>query len=334
MAKAREGIAMSNSVNIDGVRNKLDQQKRRFDSDQISENDYLESPAWPYNKYPSQLIELLQQSGGYAEYIRNRETTSEAADLKRNGDLNGANQKYMDITRNGTKLDKNHIWPWCKVLMMAKNFDDLKYLVEYLYSYNACYNRLCEKSGYNEVFAAYRQYGTEAPMGYSCDAGYYLRTLCESALATKDEIEWRFAQFGGSDLWSNYKLTDSEFESFKRNFGMPQPKPKPKPATASTTTSGTSTPSSSGGCYVATCVYGAYDCPEVWTLRRYRDGVLAKSIHGRCFIKTYYAISPRVVRVFGSIEGFRIFNKRILDAIVKHLRARGFESTPYNDPSR
>lgn len=23
----------------------------------------------------------------------------------------------------------------------------------------------------------------------------------------------------------------------------------------------------SGGCYVATCVYGSYDCPEVWTLR-------------------------------------------------------------------
>ena len=28
------------------------------------------------------------------------------------------------------------------------------------------------------------------------------------------------------------------------------------------------------GCYVATCVYGSYDCPQVWTLRRYRDDVL------------------------------------------------------------
>ena len=25
------------------------------------------------------------------------------------------------------------------------------------------------------------------------------------------------------------------------------------------------------GCYVATCVYGSYDCPEVWVLRRFRD---------------------------------------------------------------
>ena len=39
----------------------------------------------------------------------------------------------------------------------------------------------------------------------------------------------------------------------------------------------TSTPpaGNSGGCYVATAVYGSYDCPEVWTLRRYRDYTLA-----------------------------------------------------------
>ena len=25
------------------------------------------------------------------------------------------------------------------------------------------------------------------------------------------------------------------------------------------------------GCYIATCVYGSYDCPQVLTLRRFRD---------------------------------------------------------------
>ena len=34
---------------------------------------------------------------------------------------------------------------------------------------------------------------------------------------------------------------------------------------------------SSGGCYVATAVYGSYDCPQVWTLRRYRDDTLAET---------------------------------------------------------
>ena len=47
---------------------------------------------------------------------------------------------------------------------------------------------------------------------------------------------------------------------------------------------------SSGGCYVATCVYGSYDCPQVWTLRRYRDYTLVKTWYGRSFIRTYYTI--------------------------------------------
>lgn len=322
---------MASSVSIDGVRSKMDQQKRKFDNDLIQDGDYLENPAWPYYMYISEKIERLQESGVYAEFTRNAEVTNEATNLKRNGDLVGANQKYMEIERNGTKLTKDHIWPWCKVLMLAKNFDDLKYLIEYLYSFNACYNRLCKKEGYTEVFDAYKQYGTEAPVNYSCDAGYYLRSLCESALASKDEIEWRFAQYGGSDRWSNYKLTDSEFESFKRNFGMPQP--KPKPAASNVSSNSASSSSSSGGCYVATCVYGSYDCPEVWTLRRFRDNVLANHVLGRGFIRSYYAVSPHAVNTFGSMEGFKFFNKRILDSIVTRLQAKGFESTPYDDPS-
>ena len=86
------------------------------------------------------------------------------------------------------------------------------------------------------------------------------------------------------------------------------------------------------GCYVATCVYGSYDCPEVWTLRRYRDEKLAKSTFGRLFIKLYYAVSPKIVRLFGRSKWFiRLFKKR-LDKKVKKLRDDGFESTPYDDP--
>ena len=61
----------------------------------------------------------------------------------------------------------------------------------------------------------------------------------------------------------------------------------------------------SGGCYVATAVYGSYDCPEVWTLRRYRDYTLAETWYGRAFIHTYYAISPSLVKWFGKTEWFR-----------------------------
>ena len=51
-----------------------------------------------------------------------------------------------------------------------------------------------------------------------------------------------------------------------------------------------------GGCYIATAVYGSYDCPEVWVLRRYRDFVLAKSGPGCVFIRFYYALSPVLVK--------------------------------------
>lgn len=84
-------------------------------------------------------------------------------------------------------------------------------------------------------------------------------------------------------------------------------------------------------CYVATCVYGSYDCPQVWTLRRYRDNYLAKSIFGRAFIRTYYAISPTLVKWFGNTNSFKKLWKPILDQMVLRLNEKGIENTPYRD---
>lgn len=88
---------------------------------------------------------------------------------------------------------------------------------------------------------------------------------------------------------------------------------------------------SSGGCYVATAVYGSYDCPQVWTLRRYRDYTLAETWHGRAFIRTYYAISPTLVKWFGHTEWFKKMWQGKLDRMVSKLQANGVESTPYED---
>lgn len=93
----------------------------------------------------------------------------------------------------------------------------------------------------------------------------------------------------------------------------------------------TEPPKSKGGCYVATAVYGSYDCPEVWTLRRYRDDELAKTWYGRAFIHTYYAISPTLVAWFGHTEWFKKMWKGKLDRMVERLQSEGVESTPYND---
>lgn len=86
-----------------------------------------------------------------------------------------------------------------------------------------------------------------------------------------------------------------------------------------------------GGCYVATAVYGSYDCPEVWTLRRYRDYTLAETWLGRLFISLYYAVSPTLVSWFGKTQWFINMWKPKLDKMVKRLNEEGVADTPYQD---
>ena len=93
---------------------------------------------------------------------------------------------------------------------------------------------------------------------------------------------------------------------------------------------------SSDGCYIATAVYGTYDCPELWVLRRFRDYGLRKSIIGTAligtaFVQFYYAVSPRLVRRFRNAERINRVSKSVLDLLVRQLKKRGFEETPYYD---
>lgn len=85
------------------------------------------------------------------------------------------------------------------------------------------------------------------------------------------------------------------------------------------------------GCYIATCVYGSYDCSEVWVLRRFRDYKLAKSWYGRFFIKCYYLISPRLVKLFGNKEWFKKIWRNKLNKMVEKYKLEGYDDSPYND---
>ena len=89
--------------------------------------------------------------------------------------------------------------------------------------------------------------------------------------------------------------------------------------------------SRSGGCYVATAVYGSYDCPQVWTLRRYRDNTLSKTWYGRAFIKAYYATSPALVKWLGDSAWFTNLWKPRLDRMVRALNETGVLDIPYVD---
>ena len=85
------------------------------------------------------------------------------------------------------------------------------------------------------------------------------------------------------------------------------------------------------GCYIATCVYDSYNCPQVWTLRRFRDNTLGATWYGRLFIRTYYAISPILVKWFGKTKWFKKIWKPMLDKMVRKLNSNGVDNTPYDD---
>ncbi len=85
------------------------------------------------------------------------------------------------------------------------------------------------------------------------------------------------------------------------------------------------------GCYIATAIYKSYDCPEVWTLRRFRDNILLENIIGKLFVKIYYFLSPTIVKYFGRTRIFNMLFKTTLDKFVAYLNNNGFKNTQYKD---
>ncbi|MCL2284178.1 MAG: hypothetical protein FWC26_12750 [Fibromonadales bacterium] len=79
---------------------------------------------------------------------------------------------------------------------------------------------------------------------------------------------------------------------------------------------------SSGGCYVATAVYGSYDAPEVLCLRHFRDEILAPSVFGRLFISLYYHFSPPIAEKLKNAQCINIFVRKILDKFVIRLNKK------------
>lgn len=73
------------------------------------------------------------------------------------------------------------------------------------------------------------------------------------------------------------------------------------------------------GCYIATAVYGSYNCPEVVSLRRYRDDYLAERRWGRAFIRFYYRVSPFLAKHIDPHSRLGRSVRAFLDKKVKKL---------------
>jgi len=131
-------------------------------------------------------------------------------------------------------------------------------------------------------------------------------------------MESVFYEFGRKELEQDLLQIEAKLVQYDHTYKKQETTP---PAEKNTT----------GGCYVATCVYGSYDCPQVWTLRRFRDDKLGSTWYGRAFIHIYYAVSPTLVKWFGETKWFKKLWKGKLDKLVKKLNCNGVENTPYND---
>lgn len=74
------------------------------------------------------------------------------------------------------------------------------------------------------------------------------------------------------------------------------------------------------GCYIATMAYGSYEHPQVLELRKFRDEILRKTIAGRFFIKTYYFISPKLVKILKNNKTINNLIRKGLNQFIKILR--------------
>lgn len=108
---------------------------------------------------------------------------------------------------------------------------------------------------------------------------------------------------------SSYKPSYSYSSSYKPSYSSPSKSSYSSPSNTK----------KSEGCYIATMVYGDYDHPQVMKLRKYRDQVLLKSALGRLFVRFYYWISPKLVKVLSDHDSINAAIREALDKIVETI---------------
>lgn len=72
-------------------------------------------------------------------------------------------------------------------------------------------------------------------------------------------------------------------------------------------------------CFVASAAYRDRHHPDVVLLRQFRETVLRNSVIGRCFIKFYWWIGPKLARPVYRHPILQRFSRRILSTIVKYV---------------
>lgn len=152
------------------------------------------------------------------------------------------------------------------------------------------------------------------------------RTFKISRIISVDDITNSSAQSGTVQKKSKSAYTGNA--STETNSSKVRPVQKSVPSTYKTSHSSSYnkplyTPSPktkrNEGCYIATMAYGDYDHPQVLLLRKYRDDVLMQSFVGRMFVRTYYFISPKLVKLLRGHKKINAYLRKLLDKYIEWL---------------
>ena len=74
-------------------------------------------------------------------------------------------------------------------------------------------------------------------------------------------------------------------------------------------------------CFIATALYGA-DAPQTEWLRAWRDSALMPHRPGRLFVRTYYALSPRLIAPLERCAPLRVIVRAALNTLIRILGGR------------
>lgn len=127
----------------------------------------------------------------------------------------------------------------------------------------------------------------------------YLKIELESYDKSAPEAQEAFRNWG-----NDIALLRQMYNLMKDNRPLSEPTPQQ--------------PQKSGGCFIATAIYGSYNSPEVLLLREFRDSYLVTNSIGKKFVQFYYLISPPIANYIirkPNLTG--ILKKFLLRPIVK-----------------
>jgi tetratricopeptide (TPR) repeat protein len=231
--------------------------------------------------------------------------------VRSGGDINRALNdfnKAIELNANFVEAYTSRANVYLKMREPQKAIDDCTKAIE-ISQENAepYYNRGLAYANIGEIAKAVYDYNKVIELDPQNAEAYAKRGYLNSQLGNMQETIRDYEEFLRLDPNNkNAALVRDELEQMRSNKA---------PSSVGT---------SSGGCYIATAVYGSYDAPEVLCLRRFRDEILAASIFGRLFIRLYYFLSPPIAERLKDTQCINAVVRKMLDMFTKarHSRSR------------